>query len=182
MRFVSKKGLAAEDKLYERPFMKRLEDGGEVSMKEVRDFMLSFLAEYETFSLCSKCPEYKGTTNKTACCAGCPLHDMEAGCTLRNTGCLGWSCHSLGVYLRKNGGWEEFNAISAIFQGLDSFRGQYRLPDDMMIRLRDHPWGIGRARAETVEDGWSLREEAWTHEQETEAQDRHRLIHEEEGR
>ena len=180
MRFVSKEMLKAEKRLYERPFMQKLQDGGEVSMKEVRDFMLSFLAEHETFSLCSECPEYKGTTNKTVCCTGCPLHDLETGCTLRNTGCLRWACRSLGAYLRKSGGWEEFCAMSAIFSGLDSFRGQYRLPDHTMTRLRELRWG--GAVVETVENRFGMQEETWTHEQEMEAQNKHRLIHGEEGR
>jgi hypothetical protein len=171
MRFVSKSQIEGEKRLYARPFMQKLQDGREVSMKEVRDFMLSFLAEHETFSICSECPEYKGT--KTVCCTGCPLHDMETGCTLRNTGCLGWTCNSLTKYLRKKGALGEFDTISAIFGGLDTFRGQYRIPDHEMIRLYEISWGLGLARAETVNDQYGIREETWTHEQETEAEERH---------
>ncbi|KKK69978.1 hypothetical protein LCGC14_2928650, partial [marine sediment metagenome] len=124
-------------KFFERPFMKRLLENEEVSMKEVRDFMVSILAEYKAFSLCSDCPEYQGPAKKIGCCGGCPLHEAEVGCTLRNTGCLGWACNSLVEYLREKGGLTELNAMRSLFGDLDDRRGQCR-----HVRQRGH----GRTR------------------------------------
>lgn len=182
MRFLSKEQLKGEKKIFERPLMQRMTAGEEVSMKEIRDFLLAFLVEHETHTLCSNCPEHRGLRSKTACCEGCPLHDMGVGCTLRNSGCLTWTCEALRRHLEKRDGLEEIRVLGRIFGYLDTLRGERRIPDHVMIRLKEYRWGAGGFQAEPV-DGASreFQEETWTYEDSREAYKRHRELTDELG-
>lgn len=129
-----------------------------ITMKEVRDHLLGFLEQHKTLELCANCPEHakRAPDNKTYCCAGCPLHSVETGCTLRNTACLSWCCVSLQEYLQAidEGVYEEYRVLQGLFSGLDTLRGYERYPDDVEVRVlyrkKNSGWTIGTPYAEVI--------------------------------
>ena len=164
-------------KLMERPLMQRLAVGGEVSMKEVRDFLLSLLNEYETSSLCSDCPESDTAYKELACCHDCPNLDPGVGCLQRNTACLIWACGALERYLRSKRVYGEFNAVRSIFGRLDSWRGSYRIPDHILIRLEKCMWTSAGIQAVTIYGRpGNIWEESWDYGDEEKAREKQRAF------
>jgi hypothetical protein len=180
---LRKNPTEADRRFLERPLIKKMLVGETASMKEIRDFILSFLAEHETLTICANCSRFPAPRNKVACCDSCPLHDLEVGCTLRTTACLMWACGTIYERLKQRGAREEFGAIANAFGGLDRMRGSYRIPDDEEIRLEEHGWGRYGVRAKPVNgEIQDLQEKIWGAEDEKEARERHSAFYREHKR
>ncbi len=166
--------------LYLRPFMQLMLSGEEVSMKEVRDFLESWLAEKDTFSLCANCSvscsKNESATIERSCCYGCPNLDLETGCTVRNAACLLWACGDFRDYIEKKKAYAELIAMRAVFERLDGYRGARRIPDHVMIKLVHNgymrsSWFEAEPVSGTVSEA---RITMWTHKDELAANKRHR--------
>lgn len=141
--------------ILEHPTVERLILGETVGVQELREALVEFWQENDTFSLCGNCPvSYQ--TSAVGCCSSCVYHDIAKGCTLRNLACLMHTCGSLERKLKSEGLWESFEWFAKMmYRGLheqEPYFSRRRLPDKAQLHLVQDCSGPQPLSIRTVDD------------------------------